>query len=83
MKLQELIDAGELEGFTPGLPPTAGDPLGGTDIDVAAAEGTRCEPCGTWREYRPFVREAEAIRFSLGDYRAFAVCPRCDEAVEF
>jgi len=74
MKLSEIIESGELEGYEPGHKPPG--LLGGAAIDAGIALEATCGGCGhKGLDYRPFT--------SKSSYRAFAVCPKCDEAEEF
>ena len=72
MKLAELIESGELGGHEHGPPGS----LAAAEIDARVASEQICENCGhKGLDYRPFTKP--------GSYRAFAVCPECDEAEEF
>lgn len=88
MKFQDLINAGELQGYRPGYPPR--NPVSlvdGADMDGEIAEGIPCLSCGGKCEYRPFVAEQSHTAHHGGhqiySYRSFAVCTVCGEAVEF
>lgn len=75
MTLDELIDAGELDGYTPEAP--IGGMLPAAEIDREVAATATCSKCGEHGlDYHPY-------RIPDVSYRAFAVCPRCREAHEF
>jgi hypothetical protein len=74
MKLAEVLESGELERYEPGH--RAPGLLAAADVDAEVAAAQKCGNCGhQGLDYRPFTKP--------GSYRAFAVCPRCDEAEEF
>lgn len=66
----------DLSGYhygTPGVNPESG--IDGADIDKEIAEKDPCQVCGGKREYRPYTNGK--------GYRAFSVCVRCGDAIEF
>ena len=74
MKLAEILESGELSGYEPGHKPPG--LLAAAAIDAQVASEQSCQECGhKGLGYRPFT--------SHDSYRAFAVCPGCDEAEEF
>lgn len=75
MKLQELIDSGELNGFKPGWPISHGIVNAGK-LDQEVCDESACFECGfLGLKYFPYVSDKH--------YRAFAVCPRCGDTTEF
>lgn len=73
--LQELIERGELEGYEPGTPHFPNALIDGVGIDRGVAEDNPCGACGGACEFHPYTDGTS--------YRAFAVCTRCGNAVEF
>ena len=75
MTLTELLESGELEGYLPEAP--SGGLISGAEIDRQVAATASCSKCKhQGLQYHPF-------RVPGISYRAFAVCPLCDEAHEF
>lgn len=72
MKLEDC----DLSGYEPGTPRRRGL-IDGAALDRETAEETPCPECGGPMEYRPFVNRDES------SYRAFAVCTKCENAIEF
>lgn len=70
-KMEDVISSGELMGYEQRWP--AGE---GAVIDMECAKDSNCPECKTQMEYKPWVNDK-------GSYRAFAVCPKCDECFEF
>ena len=69
--LIELLDSYRVGRPTWGL-------IDGSSIDAQICAESKCNECGhQGMEYHPFVRD------DRHSYRAFAVCPKCDETFEF
>lgn len=70
--LAVVLESGELEGYQPGAPRGAGE----SDAEVCReAHCANCRHQGL--EYHPYTST------SGRSYRAFAVCPRCQQCAEF
>lgn len=67
MKFEEIENQMLSEGYEPG---------GYNQIDIDVCHASTCEECGRkGLKYAGFKKD--------GSYRAFAICPQCDEAFEF
>jgi hypothetical protein len=67
MNWQELLNSGELEGYTDSMY---------NDIDADVATRTPCEECGGKCEYH-------GMENGRNSYRAFSVCADCGRVIEF
>jgi hypothetical protein len=90
MKLEEIKGSGDLDGCLPGSPPY--NPATGFDAgdsDAMICSTSTCTACGHHgMEFHPYIREEPSGRSRVTggprySYRAFAVCPACQDAAEF